>query len=684
MLPDKVGRYQITSEMGHSGMATVYRAFDPISNREVAIKVLPDDMLQKLETRARFMREMKLIASLEHPAIVPVYDVGGEDNHQPFFVMRYMSGGSLAEMIRKKRFSLRDAALVIERLASALDHAHARGVIHRDIKPDNVLFDAGSNPYLSDFGVATFTKAMGRKLPREIFGTPAYISPEQALGEDVDHRADIYGLGAMLYEMLAGQPPFDKPADGKDTMVDLAKQHVNDPVPNVLKIRTDLPGEVDVIIKKAMSKNRENRYTTALAMAHELNKTAYEGEPTLQKIPAFVDRQVAPATAANRTGWFVIGFLLLLGLVVGGAYIFRGQLPFLFPAVPTSTSPASPVSPSPAPTASQTLTPEPTPTAAITATVETPVPEVPLIPGGADKAAFLAGNQLYLMDLDGNNLMLVRTDNSAKSQLQWLPDGRLAYISRNCIYLMDVDTRQPQELMCFVSDEVLEDFQVSPDGKLVAISVQRTLNILPFDPEILKDIDSRFSLLARRDNCFYNQYAFREALWSKSGTQIAAHVVDTELVSSDQIFVLNVDIPNCDTVGPVRVAKVPGTRITFESDSTKRITSYDWDGEHSFLLNDSIRNEGFGNLYLYNTQTRQGEKINPIDGECCYRDGRWSPDGSHIFFVFQRFGSREIEFYYIPVAELGNGEAWTPLPNLDTLFSTAREKPVPVLRPAAQ
>jgi serine/threonine protein kinase len=214
MLPYKVGRYQITSEMGHSGMATVYRAFDPISNREVAIKVLPVDMLQKLETRARFMRELKLIASLEHPAIVPVYDVGGEDNHQPFFVMRYMSGGSLSEMIKKKRFSLRDAALVIERLASALDHAHSRGVIHRDIKPDNVLFDAGDNPYLSDFGVATFTKAMGRNTPYEVFGTPAYISPEQALGEEVDHRADIYGLGAMLYEMLAGQPPFDKPPDG--------------------------------------------------------------------------------------------------------------------------------------------------------------------------------------------------------------------------------------------------------------------------------------------------------------------------------------------------------------------------------------------------------------------------------------------------------------------------------------
>jgi Tol biopolymer transport system component len=283
------------------------------------------------------------------------------------------------------------------------------------------------------------------------------------------------------------------------------------------------------------------------------------------------------------------------------------------------------------------------------------------------------------MDIDGNNLIQVRTDNSAKSQLQWLPDGRLTYISRNCVYLMDVDTRQPQKLMCFV--ESLEDFEVSPDGKLVAISVQRTLNILPFDAQVLKTIDSRFSLLARKDNCFYNQYAFREVLWSKSGTQIAAHVVDTELVSSDQIFLLNINIPNCDTVGPVRIAKIPGSRISFDSESTKRITSYDWDGDHLFLLNDNIRNDGFGNLYVYDSQGRQGEKINPINGECCYRDARWSPDKSFIFFVFQRVGSTEIEFYYIPYAELGDGKSWKPIPNLDTLFSTSREKPQPVLRP---
>jgi serine/threonine protein kinase/Tol biopolymer transport system component len=674
---DKVGRYKIKSELGRGGMATVYRAFDPISNREVAIKVLPPEMLHNLLTRARFKRELKLIASLEHPAIVPVYDVGGEDNHQPYFVMRYMSGGSLSEMIRKGRFSLRDAALIIERLASALDHAHSKGIIHRDIKPDNVLFDASNNPYLSDFGVAKLTEAAvwaTDASANEAMGTAAYISPEQARGEDVDSRADVYGLGAILYEMLTGEAPYHG-----NTVIGMALQHVNDPVPNVLKTRPDLPGELDVIIKTAMAKNRENRYATALDLARELNKVAFEGDPTLPKFAALVDRQTAPASS-NRAGWIVAGLIFLIA-VAGGAYSFRGQLPFLSFFASTPTAVATSIPPTLAPTASPTFTPEPTLTPAITPTVGTALPEVPAIPGGADKIAFVAGNQLYLMDVDGNNLIQVRTDNSAKSHLHWIPDGRLTYVSRNCVYLLDIDTRQPQEVMCFVSGEELEDFQVSPDGKLVAISVQRTLNILPFDLNILKGVDTRFSLLSLKENCFYNQYAFREVLWAKNGTQIAAHVVDTELVSSDQIFLLNVNIPNCDTVGPVRVAKIPGVRLEFSGDSTKRITSYDWDGDHLFLLNDNIRNDGFGDLYQYDSQARTGEKINPINGLCCYRDARWSPDKKYIFFVFQRLGTTELQFYYVPIADLGTSESWVPIQDVETLFSTPREKPQPALRP---
>src|SRR5512144_825291 len=314
MALDKVGRYKIKDELGRGGMATVYRAFDPISNREVAIKILPRELTNNLITRARFKRELKLIASLEHPAIVPVYDVGGDDDHQPFFVMRYMSGGSLSDMIKQGKFSLRDAALIIERMAAALDHAHSKGVIHRDIKPDNVLFDGSNNPYLSDFGVAKFTEARVSATGHEVIGTPAYISPEQALGENVDHRADIYGLGAMLYEMLTGERPF-----GKDTVIGLALQHVNDPVPNILKVPPDLPGAVDVIIKTAMAKNREKRYATALDLSRELNRVAFGGERTMPQPATLVDRQTPPGSLSKQIGWIVAGLVLLIA-IAGGAY----------------------------------------------------------------------------------------------------------------------------------------------------------------------------------------------------------------------------------------------------------------------------------------------------------------------------------------------------------------------------
>ena len=652
-------------------MATVYRAHDPSSNREVAIKVLPPEMLHNLVTRARFKRELKLVASLEHPAIVPVYDVG-EDNDQPFFVMRYMSGGSLATMIKKGRLSLSDAALIIERLASALDHAHSQGIIHRDIKPDNVLFDAGNNPYLSDFGVAKFTEAAVSATGHDVMGTPAYISPEQARGENVDPRSDIYGLGAILYEMLTGERPY-----AGDTVIGVAIQHVNDPIPDILTARPDLPVEVDTIIKTAMAKEKQGRYPTAIDLALALNKAAFGEERTILNLSTLIDRQNTPFSAFKRTGWIVAAMVLLAA--IGGWWGLRGQLPFPLTARSTPTAGMTAASPTIEP---MTHTPAPTLTLTVSATAAQETPVVASIPGGADKVAFVAGNEIYVMNVDGSELIQIRTENSAKSGLHWIADGRLVYVSRNCAYIVDVQIEQPEEIVCFNARETLEGFRVSPDGKLVAISIQRTLNILPFDLDSLKKVETRFSLLAFKANCFYNQFAFREVLWSKHGTQLAAHVVDTELVSSDQIFLVSVDIPNCATVGPVRIDRIPGRHIEFDSKSTKRIASYDWDGDHLFLLNDSIRNDGFGDLYLYDSKTQDAVKINPVNGMCCYRDARWSPDGSYILFAFQKFDSTQIQLYYVPFRDSDGDAGWTPIQIPDLLFTTPREKPQPALRPA--
>jgi len=663
MSPDKVGRYKIKSELGRGGMATVYRAHDPSSNREVAIKVLPREMMHNLLTRSRFKRELKLIATLEHPAIVPVYDVG-EDDNQPYFVMRYMSGGSLTEMIKKEKFSLQDAALIIERLAAALDHAHARKIIHRDIKPDNVLFDGSHNPYLSDFGVAKLTESAISATGEEVIGTPAYISPEQARGEAVDHRADIYGLGAILYEMLTGNRPFSG-----ETVIGIALQHLNEPVPDILKERPDLPPEVDAIIKKALAKDKSQRYNTALDFARALNHAAFGDERTIPAIVGLSDRRATP----QRNFW--IGATVTLLIALFGIFAFRGQIPFLTPAsTPTGSLVANPATVSPIDTLA--------PTSTVAPAVTQIAPTVPPPPGSVNQIAFLSGNELYFMNLDGSGLIQIRTDNSPKSNLEWIPGNRLVYLSRNCAFMVDGVTKQVEQLVCFNIDEMLEGFRVSPTGDYVAISIQRTLNILPFDIEALKKMDTRFNLTARRDNCFYAAFPFRDVLWSKDEMRLAARIVDTELVNSDQIVLFSADVPNCANVGLTRIDKFPGLNFAFtHKESMKTITSFDWNGDHLFLLNDSVRNDGFGDLYLYDSATRQETIINPIDGDCCYRDARFSPDGKFVLFIFQRFDSNDMGMYFASLEDIQAGNPLAPI-ELPSGFFSQRDKPQPALRPA--
>jgi len=314
----------------------------------------------------------------------------------------------------------------------------------------------------------------------------------------------------------------------------------------------------------------------------------------------------------------------------------------------------------------------------------TPEPAPPqTFPGGADQVALLSGNEIYLMNPDGTGLVQVRTENSPKSNLQWIPGNRLVYMSRNCAFLLDAGTKQTQQLSCFGNAESLEGFSVSPDGKLVAISIQRTLNISPFDIEFLKTVTTRFNLLEHKENCYYNQYPFRDVLWSRNNdpVQFAAHVIDTRLANPDQVFLLSADLENCANVALSRLDTIPGGRIDFDNDSTKRLGSFDWDGKNRFLLNDSIRNDGFGNLYLYDSDAKEATRLNPIDGTCCYRDARWSPDGTYIMFAYQRFDSSFISIYYVPLDELQSGEPFTPVNLPGGFFSTAREKPQPALRP---
>jgi serine/threonine protein kinase len=269
-----IGRYEIEMELGRGGMAVVYLARDPYMKRHVAIKVLAAQHADP-GFLSRFRREAEVIAALEHPAIVPVYDYG-EHNGRPYIVMRYMAGGSLASRMAKGRLSVAEAAAILDRLAPALDEAHGRGVIHRDLKPGNILFDQQDRPYIGDFGIVKITQIGAPTLTQEggVLGTPAYMSPEQARGHiTLDGRSDVYALGVILFEMLTGSQPFQA-----DTPMAVALAHVLDPVPHILPRRPDLPPETDAVIEKALAKDPDDRYPTATALAAAVNQLA-KGEP---------------------------------------------------------------------------------------------------------------------------------------------------------------------------------------------------------------------------------------------------------------------------------------------------------------------------------------------------------------------------------------------------------------------
>lgn len=261
-----IGRYEVIKELGQGGMAIVYLARDPYVKRQVAIKVLPKQFTFDPQFRARFQREAEVIATLEHPSIVPVYDFG-EHEDQPFIVMRYMSAGTLSDRLTKGSLPIAEITTLFQRIGSAMDYAHKAGVVHRDIKPGNILFDAQGEACLSDFGIAKMAQSSSAFTGTgTMVGTPAYMSPEQAKGEkNIDGRSDIYSLGVILFESLSGQLPFNA-----DTPMGAAVAHINQPVPSLLELQPDLPPKFENVILKALDKDPSKRYQTASELAQAI------------------------------------------------------------------------------------------------------------------------------------------------------------------------------------------------------------------------------------------------------------------------------------------------------------------------------------------------------------------------------------------------------------------------------
>jgi tRNA A-37 threonylcarbamoyl transferase component Bud32 len=437
------GPYQIVAPLGEGGMAAVYKAYQPGMERYVALKVLPRNYADDAQFLARFQREAKLLAQLQHPHILPVFDFGQADGYT-YIVMPFIQSGTLTDQLKGTPLSLPRIRQIITQVGEALNYAHARGMIHRDIKPSNILIDESGNCLLTDFGLARMVEdAVNLTSTGTIMGTPAYMSPEQGSGSKIDARSDIYSLGVVLFEMATGRVPYQA-----ETPIAVVFKHVQDPLPPARSINPNLPEAVELVILKSLAKNPEDRYQTAADMVRAIQaavpesqiftaaaaattvaqKPAVDKPPVEENTPAAtvvqkpeaeppapeVKKQEMPPTMIaepkKRGGapawiWAVIGVVLLV-VIAGGGFLAFGR-----GAATASTPTAAPVA--------VALTKQ-----AATATrapTKTPVPSSMLIavgtlpPGGQ----LLSNNELYRFEVSANGELVLAYYDNFTSKILW-------------------------------------------------------------------------------------------------------------------------------------------------------------------------------------------------------------------------------------------------------------------------
>ncbi len=289
------GRYEVEDLVGTGGMSSVYRARDRVLERRVALKILHEHFTSDPEYVERFRREARAIARLNHPNIVTVIDRGELDSHQ-FIVFEHVPGENLKDVVRRRGPLPVDEALALTgQIARGLAFAHEHGVVHRDVKPQNVLLDENGAAKVTDFGIArSIEPGDGLTESGTLLGTSEYISPEQASGRRVDARSDQYSLGVVLYELLTGEPPYSG-----DNFMAIAMKHLRDPVPRVRDRRPDVPASVEAIVSRAMAKRPEERFPSTEEMLAAL-EAATKADPTLAEGATGVIPRGARAPRARR------------------------------------------------------------------------------------------------------------------------------------------------------------------------------------------------------------------------------------------------------------------------------------------------------------------------------------------------------------------------------------------------
>lgn len=331
LIGQMMGQYNLVEQIGAGGMATIFKAHQPSLNRDVAVKILSPHLAQNADFTERFTREAQAIGRLNHPNILPVFDYG-QDKVYSYLVMRYVPGAVTLADRMKSTLTQAKIVEIISRIADALDHAHQAGIIHRDIKPTNILMD-GDWVLLSDFGLAKLIETPSGLTATGVgMGTPAYMSPEQGMGEKVDHRSDIYSLGIILYEMLTGQIPHQG-----ETPIATVMKRITDPLPPPGSIKPAIPKAVEAVLLKALDPEPSRRFASAGELARALKEAIEKPQPTPSMPPSkpaakSVDVAMPPKetltakrSALEWSAFFALGAISLCSAMLAIVGVFSAE-----------------------------------------------------------------------------------------------------------------------------------------------------------------------------------------------------------------------------------------------------------------------------------------------------------------------------------------------------------------------
>jgi serine/threonine protein kinase len=620
------GRYHLLERLGEGGMATVHKAFDTHLESEVAVKVirnrkLAPEILRK--TLKRFEREARALVKLSHPNIVKIIDYG-EFEGQPFLVMPYFRGGTLKDLMQGKPIPYQEAARLLSPIAQALSYAHQAKIIHRDVKPANILIDEAGNPMLTDFGIAKILDeeiSINLTGTSAVIGTPEYMAPEQVSNHSVDHRADIYALGVVFYEMVTGRKPFQA-----DTPVAVLFKHVSDPLPRPSSFVPNLPEEVEYFLIKALAKRPEDRYQDMAEFKKGLKKLQkplsrgkfflrkkihelYEQQPvssgaelTYDQLESGVSKKSIPIihsqNPVSKRFWILVPGVLIVLLVL--VFLINQRQVLSIGEMESTLTP----------TMIKTILPtqEDTPTISPTATATIVITPTPTI---GYKLSFVSdrdGNQeIYMMDIDGSNLINLTNNSADDSFPAFSPDGkRIAFVSdrdwNDDIYLMDSDRSNIIRL----TDSSVNDQEPawSPDGKqIVYISGND-------DPKIYKMNADGSQQVGFSSLGFYGAYS---PSWSPDGFKI----------------VFNSGWSEIDFVSP------EGKNLGNERGNTFGERNPSWSPDGSKIAYD----DG-SKIFTMSPDRSNRTRITFLDEDAS--EPAWSPDGEWIAFTSLQDDNKDI------------------------------------------